>query len=114
MSHRKVTNENHKKTEKQSVNRKAWKGVVKENHLTLDILNVLLGFIVIILLIVLVIKPYNMIVMSALMIVAGAMNLMNGFRQMAGRSRIRKAFYIGIGSLMFLYGLFLIKSKFLI
>lgn len=114
MSHRKVTNENHKKTEKQSVNRKAWMGVVKENHLALDILNVLLGFLVIILLIVVVIKPYNMIAMSALMIVAGAMNLMNGFRPIAGRSKIRKALYIGIGSLLFVYGLFLIKSKFII
>lgn len=91
-----------------------WKKFVKNSSLKMDILNVIMGFIVLILFVIVIIQPYNLYAMIGLSIVAGTMNLMNGYRHIENQSKMRKTFYKVIGFVLLAYGMYLIKAKFII
>ena len=58
-----------------------WNEIIKDNKLLPDLINVVLGVVVIVLFVLVILFPDNNAIMASLLIVAGVMNLSNGFRK---------------------------------
>lgn len=63
------------------------KKVLKENKLYLDLLNVLLGMIVLILVVLVIIYPANRLILMFVCIIGGFMNVVNGIRLYQNRDK---------------------------
>ncbi|HEX3076966.1 MAG TPA: hypothetical protein VHQ24_08895 [Lachnospiraceae bacterium] len=89
------------------------KKVIKDNKLLLDIINVFLGMIVIVLFVLVIMFPKNLYLMSSLLIVAGIMNLTNGYRKITVfKQKSIGYFFCILGVLVSGYGLYYLRLAF--
>lgn len=87
-----------------------WSEIVKNNKLLPDLINVILGIAVIVLFVLVILIPDNYAIMSALMIVAGIMNLSNGFRKARVNGQKGIGMFLGIvGLIVIAFGLYYLR-----
>lgn len=87
-----------------------WNEIVKNNKLLPDLINVILGIAVIVLFVLVILIPDNYAIMSALMIVAGIMNLSNGFRKSRVNGQKGIGMFLGIvGLIVIAFGLYYLR-----
>lgn len=87
-----------------------WKKIIRDNKLLPDLINVILGIAVTILFVLVILTPKSYGLMAALMVVAGIMNLSNGFRKsrVNGQKGIGTFFGI-IGFVIIAFGLYYLR-----
>lgn len=87
-----------------------WNEIIKNNKLLPDLINVILGIAVIVLFVLVILIPDNYAIMSALMIVAGIMNLSNGFRKARVNGQKGMGMFFGIvGFVIIAFGLYYLR-----
>lgn len=77
-----------------------WNKIIKDNKLLPDLINVILGIAVVVLFVLVILMPGNYGIMSALMIVAGTMNLSNGYRKARVNGQKGMGVFLGIVGLV--------------
>lgn len=74
-----------------------WLKIIREQKLVIDILNVVLGILLIIFAVVFLLHQDNYILMVVIMMLAGTINILNGFKRMSGSDRkAGVSFFIGV------------------
>ncbi|WP_455715916.1 hypothetical protein [Anaerosporobacter sp.] len=87
-----------------------WNKIIKDNKLLPDLINIVLGIAVIVLFVLVILKPSNYALMASLMIVAGIMNLSNGYRKarVNGQKGIGLFFSI-VGVVVIAFGIYYLR-----
>ncbi|WP_167955415.1 hypothetical protein [Anaerosporobacter faecicola] len=84
-----------------------WKEFIRANKLLPDIINVVLGLVVIVLFVLVIVIPDNYGLMAALMIVSGLMSMSNSLRKSKVEGQKRMCVFYGIvGFIIFAFGLY--------
>lgn len=87
-----------------------WNKIIKDNKLLPDFINVILGIVVIVLFVLVIIFPTNNAIMASLLIVAGIMNLTNGFRKANVQGQKGMGIFFGIvGIIIVAFGLYYLR-----
>lgn len=87
-----------------------WNKIIKDNKLLPDLINVILGIAVIVLFVLVILIPDNYAIMAALMIVAGVMNLSNGFRKARVNGQKGIGMFFGVvGFVIIAFGLYYLR-----
>lgn len=87
-----------------------WNEIIKDNKLLPDLINVVLGIAVIVLFVLVILMPSNYGLMASLMIVAGVMNLSNGYRKARVNGQKGMGLFFGIvGFVIVAFGLYYLR-----
>lgn len=82
--------------------------IIKDNKLLLDIVNVILGIVIIILFILVYLNPHNRYLFFAAFEVSGFMNIVNGIRQIKDNSKKQRgSFFLLSGIIIMIIGIML-------
>lgn len=87
-----------------------WNKIIKDNKLLPDLINVVLGIVVIVLFVLVILMPSNYILMAALMVVAGVMNMSNGYRKARVSEQKGMGIFFGVvGFVLIAFGLYYLR-----
>lgn len=87
-----------------------WNKIIKDNKLLPDFINVVLGLVVIVLFVLVIIFPTNNAIMASLLIVAGIMNVTNGYRKASSQGQKGMGIFFGIvGIIIVAFGLYYLR-----
>ncbi|WP_310601806.1 hypothetical protein [Anaerosporobacter sp.] len=87
-----------------------WNKIITDNKLLPDLINMILGVAVIVLFILVMLEPSSYGLMSALMVVAGIMNLSNGYRKYKVNGQKAMGIFFGmVGFAIFIFGIYYLR-----
>lgn len=85
-----------------------WFKIIKEQKLAIDIINVILGLILIVLAVIYFLHPGNYLIVAAVMFLAGTINTLNGAKRLKnGRGKTSIGFF-AVGILVYLIAVFIL------
>ncbi len=87
---------------------KKWLRLIKEQKLLLDIINVIIGILLIILAIIYFTHPNNYVIMIAALILAGTVNIINGIKRVMNHNKKSSIGFFVVGGFVYLISIFLI------
>lgn len=85
-----------------------WLKIIKEQKLVLDIINVVIGLLLIILAVVFFLHPDNYVIMVIVMLLAGTVNVLNGVKRVRGNNKKASVGFFAVGAFVYLIAVFLL------
>lgn len=84
-----------------------WFKIIKEQKLALDIINVVMGILLVLLAIVYFLHPNNYLVMIIVLLLAGTVNVLNGVKRVRDHNKKASIGFFAVGAFVYLIAVFL-------
>lgn len=85
-----------------------WLKIIKEQKLAIDIINVILGLILIVLAVIYFLHPGNYLIVAVVMLLAGTINTLNGAKRLKNGSGKASIGFFAVGILVYLIAVFIL------
>lgn len=85
-----------------------WMSLIKEQKLLLDIINVIIGILLIVLAVIYFTHPNNYAIMIAALILAGTVNIINGIKRVINHNKKSSIGFFAVGVFVYLISILLV------